>query len=105
MTVGTGVLRLPLGHSLDAMVLDCEGQRYDVPLNPRVAFSGKLQPRFVNNALTGEDVYTFNFSALSTPGVYRVFVPDVGVSDAFVIADDVLDYVAYTTGRGLFYQV
>jgi hypothetical protein len=49
-------------------------------------------------------VYSFDFSNVTTPGVYRVFVPDLGVSHSFVIANDVLDYAAYTTGRGLFYQ-
>ena len=52
----------------------------------------------------GEDVYSFDFTALNLPGTYRVYVPSVGVSDAFVIADDALDFAAYTTGRGLFYQ-
>jgi hypothetical protein len=52
----------------------------------------------------GEDVYAFNFTALQTPGTYRIYVSDLGVSDPFVIANDALDFAAYTTGRGLYYQ-
>lgn len=50
-------------------------------------------------------MYTFDFSAVTTPGSYFVYLSGVGVSDTFIIANDALDFAAYTIARGLFYQV
>ena len=33
-----------------------------------------------------------------------IYIPSVGASDAFVIGNHALDFAAYTTGRGLYYQ-
>jgi cytochrome c peroxidase len=63
-----------------------------------------LSLRHANWHLSGEDVYQFDFSALQTPGEYYAYVPGLGISDQFKIANDVLNHTAYTTARGLFYQ-
>ena len=66
--------------------------------------SAKLELRAANWALSGEDVYLFDFSDLTTEGDYRAYVPGVGVSDAFHVGKDTYDIVAYTTARSFFYQ-
>lgn len=68
------------------------------------ALTVPLTLRAANWHLSGEDVYAFDFSGLTTPGTYHAFVPGMGLSDPFVIGTDVLDHAAYTTARGLYYQ-
>ena len=68
------------------------------------AYATNLELRAANWPLSGEDVYLFDISGLTTPGEYRAYVPGIGVSDAFRISDDVLDTVAYTTARSFYYQ-
>lgn len=51
-----------------------------------------------------EDVFTFDFSSVTMPGTYFVYVPGIGSSDSFVIGNDALDFAAYTISRGLYYQ-
>ena len=63
-----------------------------------------LQLRAANWKLSGEDVYMFNFTNVTRPGRYHVWLPGVGVSDTFAIGEDAWDFMAYTTGRGLYYQ-
>ncbi|GMV39431.1 MAG: hypothetical protein AMXMBFR64_11470 [Myxococcales bacterium] len=67
-------------------------------------FTAPLELRAANWGLSGEDVYLFDFTAFSKPGTYRAYVPGIGVSDPFRIGADVLDSVAYTTGRSFYYQ-
>jgi len=47
------------------------------------------------------DVYHLDFSEFSTPGDYRVFVPSIGVSYPFPIAEDVWLKAFRTSMRGL----
>jgi len=63
-----------------------------------------LTLRHANDELSGEDVYAFDFSALTTPGTYRAYVPGLGLSDPFTVSVNALDFAAYTTARGLYYQ-
>lgn len=70
----------------------------------QTALTVPLILREANGFLTGEDLYTFDFSALDTPGTYQAYVPGIGLSVPFSIGPDVLDHAAYTTARGLYYQ-
>ena len=63
-----------------------------------------LELRASNWTMSGEDVYMFDFTAFSTPGTYRAWVPGIGLSDPFRIGADVLSGVAYTTARSFYYQ-
>lgn len=54
----------------------------------RVVFSGRLQGP-VPNPDTGEEVWIADFSALTEPGEYFLFVPNMGESPVFRISDDV----------------
>lgn len=63
-----------------------------------------LRLEAANWPLSGEDVYSFDFSALKKPGTYRAFVPGLGLSDPFKIGDDVLDRAAYSSAHAFYYQ-
>lgn len=63
-----------------------------------------LKLETANWYLSGEDVYSFDFSALNTPGTYRAYVPGLGVSDTFQIGNSVLDHSAYTVAHAFYYQ-
>jgi photosystem II stability/assembly factor-like uncharacterized protein len=63
-----------------------------------------LRLEAANWHLSGEDVHSFDFSALETPGTYRAYVPHLGLSDPFKIGLDVLDRAAYTTAHAFYYQ-
>lgn len=63
-----------------------------------------LELRAYNDVLAGEEVYSFDFSSLTTPGVYEAYLAGVGVSDPFVISDDVFQAAAITGARGFYYQ-
>ena len=90
-----GALRLPdIAPSVTLFDADSGVTSFTVPLELRAA----------NWGLSGEDVYQFDFSTFTTPGTYRAYVPGIGVSDPFRIGVDVLDSVAYATGRSFYYQ-
>ena len=90
-----GVLRLPKSLSSVQIVNTQTSQTVmTVPLKLEAA----------NWQLSGEDVYSFDFSALTTAGKYQAYVPGIGVSDPFEIGPEVLRNAAYTTARGLYYQ-
>jgi len=63
-----------------------------------------LRLEATNWSLSGEDVYSFDFSALKAPGIYRASISGLGVSDPFQIGEDVLDRVAYCTAHAFYYQ-
>ena len=54
--------------------------------------------------VAGEEVYRFDFSRLTAPGVYQAQVQSIGVSDPFRIGPDVFDQTARTVGRALHHQ-
>ncbi len=97
-----GVFALPYG----ALRIDDPARQVhinDVETRDTV-FTAPLTLRAANWYLSGEDVYSFDFSGLTTPGTYCAYVPGIGLSDTFVIGSDALNHAAYTTARGLFYQ-
>ncbi len=63
-----------------------------------------LKLEAANWYLSGEDVYSFNFSEIETPGTYRAYIPGLGVSDSFRIGNDALNHAAYTTAHAFYYQ-
>ncbi len=63
-----------------------------------------LKLEYANWELSGEDVYSFDFSALKTPGVYCALVPGIGVSYRFKIGNDALDRAAYVSAHAFYYQ-
>ena len=63
-----------------------------------------LELRAANWALSGEDVYAFDFSSLSSPGAYQVHIAGIGLSDPFIIGEESLAHAAMTAARGLYYQ-
>jgi hypothetical protein len=65
---------------------------------------GDLELRAAGDPWSGNDVYTADFSALDTPGYYRLRVPGLGRSDRFRIAPDVYDSVYRTTGRHFYHH-
>jgi len=68
------------------------------------AWSGELLPRIADDPQSGEDVYTADFSGLSTPGTYELRVPGIGRSHPFEIANDVYADVYHTTMRVLYHK-
>jgi endoglucanase len=69
-----------------------------------VVLTGELLLRAAADPNSGEDVYTADFSALTTPGRYRLAVPGLGLSHPFDIADDVYDSVYRTTARVFYHK-
>ena len=70
----------------------------------QAVFTAPLRMVAANWRLAGEDVLRLDFSEVRRAGHYVVHVPGLGISDTFVISDAALDFGAYTTARGLFYQ-
>ena len=102
--VPAGALRLPWPPP-NATVLDVtEGSGGSGGGGGEAVFSAPLRMVAANWRLAGEDVLRLDFSGLRTPGRYVVHVPGLGLSDTFVISDGALDFAAYTTARGLYYQ-
>jgi hypothetical protein len=62
VAVPSGVLRLAQGHSLDAIVMDCEGDVEGIPAAPATVFTGKLVPRASNDPLAGNRAFRFGHS-------------------------------------------
>jgi hypothetical protein len=90
-----GVLRLPKSlPSVQIVNAQTSQTVLTVPLKLEAA----------NWQLSGEDVYSFDFSALTADGKYQAYVPGIGVSDPFEVGATVLHNAAYTTARGLYYQ-
>lgn len=90
-----GALRLPIPPPLATIrETSTEHAVLEVPLKLEAA----------NWDLSGEDVYSFNFSELKAPGTYRVHVRGLGVSAAFRVGKDALNKAAFTTSRALYYQ-
>lgn len=58
----------------------------------------------MNYRLSGEDVYTIDFSSFRTVGTYRFSLNGIGNSYSFQISPSALDMVAYHTCRMLYYQ-
>ena len=61
-------------------------------------------PGFRNRNYTGTDVFVMDFSALSTPGRYRVYVEGIGCSFPFEISDGAWLATFRVMARGLYHQ-
>lgn len=69
-----------------------------------IAFVGTLTLRAAADPQSGADVYEADFSNLTTPGQYRIEVPQIGRSLPFAIADDVYDGVYRTVLRSFYHR-
>lgn len=56
----------------------------------------------ITSADTDEQITIADFSALKTPGEYRLEIPDIGFSPPFRIGTDVYDFPFYTVMRGMY---
>ena len=54
--------------------------------------------------LSGEDVYSFDFSSLKSDGAYQAYVPGIGVSNPIHISEGALNRAAYATAHAFYYQ-
>ncbi len=70
----------------------------------KVALSVPLTLRHARWHLSGEDVYQFDFSSLTTPGTYRVHVAGLGRSTPFAIGAHAYDSAATVVSRSLYHQ-
>lgn len=100
--VPAGALRLPWPPP-NASVIDVT-EAGPAANAGEIVFTAPLQMVGANWRLAGEDVLRIDFSDVRRPGHYVVRVPGLGISDPFVISDAALDFAAYTTARGLYYQ-
>ncbi|MDX8410685.1 MAG: glycoside hydrolase family 9 protein [Mariprofundaceae bacterium] len=89
--------------SLGGMPVD--DARFEVLSQPdgRVVFDGPIHLRRAADEWSGNHVFEADFSALSTPGRYRIHVPSLGRSYPFVIAPDV-NQAVYQASMRLFYH-
>jgi endoglucanase len=69
-----------------------------------VAYAGSLTLRTTADPQSGADVYEADFSDLTTPGQYRIEVPQIGRSFPFSIAEDVYDEVYRTLMRSFYHR-
>ena len=85
--------------------LPLEGLNFEVisATTGEAVFQGEARLRAAADPWSGNDVYEVDFSALTTPGRYRLRVAGLGVSDPFTIAPDVYA-PAYRALLRLFYH-
>lgn len=69
-----------------------------------VVETGPLTLRRAADPASGEDVYEGDFSGLTEPGEYAVFVPGLGSSPPFIVGDGVYDDLYALFLKGLYYQ-
>lgn len=73
-----------------------------------VVWQGTLTRRadlgFTMSPLPYQQVLAADFSAVTRPGRYHLRVPGLGISDSFLIAEDVAGALARTYALGLFHQ-
>ncbi len=63
-----------------------------------------LKLEAANWSLSGEDVYSFDFSGLTAQGTYQAHLPGLGLSAPFRIGNDVLAGAASTVAHAFYYQ-
>ncbi|MBM81649.1 MAG: hypothetical protein CMJ78_13805 [Planctomycetaceae bacterium] len=90
-----GVIRIP-NIETEVCIIDVA--------SGNVAMTVPLELRAMNGRLSGEDVYSFEFTTLTTPGIYKAYLPGVGISDEFEINDDVYQAAAVTAARTFYHQ-
>ena len=83
-----------------------DGLAFDVvdTSDDSIVLSGELTLRAAADPNSGEDVYSADFSGLTTPGRYQLAVPGIGRSHPFEIAADVFEDVYRTTARVFYHK-
>ncbi len=78
---------------------------------PTAVFTGTIRPRSRDAATThkgapisGEELCELDFTALETPGTYKVYIPGIGSSFPFSIGADVFGNAFFATARALYHQ-
>lgn len=96
---------LPLPHQLTAEIVNAEtgnvvlqGHLQASTAPDTVLLNGTLRP------FSGEEVWTFDFSAVEAPGSYFARVEGVGCSHPFEISPNVFNELAHLTAKALFFQ-
>ncbi len=69
-----------------------------------IALKTGLKLEAANWHLSGEDVYSFDFSRIKDSGLYEAYVPGIGVSSPIRISEGALNKAAYTTAHAFYYQ-
>lgn len=69
-----------------------------------VVLSGTPNLRGYDPVLSGEKVYDCEFTTITTPGEYYIYVPGIGRSHNFNIGNDVYNEAFYVSARGLYFQ-
>ena len=91
-------------EGLPFQVLDANGQAvFEGKTTLSKAADAKDEDAHKKN-YSGTDVYQMDFSALKTPGTYRVCVAGVGCSYPFEIAEDAWNKAFIVSARGLLHQ-
>ncbi|MFA6253988.1 MAG: glycoside hydrolase family 9 protein [Candidatus Paceibacterota bacterium] len=72
--------------------------------NKSVVFSTTMKYRGTNVQFFGEKIYTCDFSSFTVPGTYFLYVPGVGRTYDFKIANDIYNDVATKLARAYYYQ-
>ncbi len=71
----------------------------------QTVYTGSVVLSSANNRWTFSNIYSMDFTSLTTPGTYHIYVPGVGISYPFKIDDSIYsDSIGYTAIRGLFMQ-
>ncbi len=70
----------------------------------KTVMTAPLRLDAANWYLSGEDVYSFDFSSIETPGIYRARIPGLGLSDPIKIGEDALNRAADVTSKAFYYQ-
>lgn len=70
----------------------------------QISLKTQLKLEASNWHLSGEDVYSFDFSSIKSSGFYEAYVPGIGVSWPIRISDKALDKAAYATAHAFYYQ-
>ena len=105
-----GAIRInQLGYYPDAnkiaVVVFTDADSFEVvnTADSTVEYSGELSPRvFWSDA--GDSVKLCNFSSVSKPGNYKIYVPGFGESYPFEISGNVLRKAAYASLKSFYYQ-
>lgn len=118
-----------LGTWLGILASGNTDRRYDPTQNPNFNGTFSIYPRGSNTSvftgsltlrsglvekydpgigltlnITGENVYKMDFSALTTPGNYQIYVPGVGWSHEFMININAVVKPLYLTARAMFHH-
>lgn len=80
------------------------GAFYVQDASGKTVLTGIPALRNIDTNNTGEQVYEMNFSSITTPGTYKLYIPKVGTSYPFRIGNDVYNEVLGNAFKGAYHQ-